>query len=224
MKSLTFFIPLFILNINLYSEEGMELKDIHTLQVYDGIIVNIVRSDSNFLELIDKDLRMSDFKITEEYGTLKIRLVPGSKKPDKAQLRLKYKSIGKMEGYGRAEIWTENLIIGDHLEIVLKSGAQSYADMDVKKLVVRLQEGALLKAEGYAIDQQIDVVTNSTFSAYELEGSTGIIEAKTGGIAKVNIEEELSARASYKGFISYKGSPKIDKKKSFGGIIEMYSD
>jgi hypothetical protein len=49
------------------------------------------------------------------------------------------------------------------------------------------------------------------------------VKASSGGKAKINVENELDAEASSKGFISYKGKPvKINRIVSSGGTISVY--
>jgi hypothetical protein len=67
------------------------------------------------------------------------------------------------------------------------------------------------------------VSTSATLSAYELECESVTIKASSGGKAKINVETELNADASSKGFISYKGKPsKITRNAVSGGTISTY--
>jgi hypothetical protein len=104
-----------------------------------------------------------------------------------------------------------------------QSGGISDLDADIRFLLGQGIEGAILSAEGYATEQDIVVATSGTLSAYDLESENIKVKASSGGKAKINVEKELDAVVSSRGFVSYKGNPSIIRPTlSSGGTLSVY--
>jgi hypothetical protein len=193
------------------------------IQIYDGIIVTLERSEENELcPGIDTDL--DKLQITVADGILRIRKIPGTKYENAPQLKVKYLQLTHIEAYGKADIDAPKLIISDSLSITLKSGSRFYGSCDVKYFNALVTEGSLLKIDGYAITQDIQVNSKATFSGFKLIGEDAQLKATTGGTIKVYIENNISGSSTTGGYIGYMGSPKMDVKTSVGGKIVASDD
>ncbi|MCG8697497.1 MAG: DUF2807 domain-containing protein [Bacteroidales bacterium] len=219
MKKLVAFLLIIAGCIHAYPQTISTYDSLNSISVYDGIIINIERSDSNVLSFVKGTITENDLELKYENNALSIRLKPEFRSNGQVALLLKYKSLHSVSGFGKAEITGNNLLISDSLSIEFKSGAMGYIDMDVKKLHVYLVEGALFQSEGYAVDQRIYVYTNATFSGFKLEGDTGTVVAGSTAKAKINISKELDAVARSKGYIGYKGQPNFTRRKTILGEI-----
>lgn len=193
-------------------------NEFNTVQIYDGIIASLERADSNQL-CAGIETNLEDLLISNENGILRIRKIAGKKYDKQPIILINYKTINSIEIYGKSDIDTRNLILGDTLSIVLKSGSRFYADCDVKYLSVDVSEGSLLKIDGYALTQNIKSSGKATFSGFELEGEQAEVSATRGGIIKLNISKEITGSSTSTGHISYKGSPRKDVKTSLGGKL-----
>jgi hypothetical protein len=208
------------------SQPGDSLKatePFSTIQIYDGIEITLERGEGYYLSL-GPNTELENLSISLENGTLKIRKIPGNKYPKPPALKIIFKELKVIEGFSKANIDAKNLIKGDSVKVVLKSGATLYAGFDIKYLEVNIIEGCLFKADGYATIQKIDVATKATFAGFELEGVEAEVKTSTGGKAKVNVEKKLTATASSGGFISYRGNPATFEKTSLGGKIIRDTD
>lgn len=199
------------------------LSQFENIEVYDGIILTLERGDSNIL-FSAAGTELDKLEVSLTGNTLRIRKLPGTKYDKDPQLRLVYKNIKSISGYGKADLDTRNLILTDSLSIILKSGARFYGSFDVDFLKADITEGCLFTAKGYADIQLLEVNLKASISAFELEGKTGEVRAAGGGKAKINISDKLNAEAVSGGYIGYKGSPKLQEKKSLGGKIVKDSD
>jgi hypothetical protein len=193
------------------------------VQVYDAVVASFEKGDEYKICPGD-NTQISDLQIVIEDNTLKIRKIAGKKYDKLPRVVITYKTLEQIEGFGQATLDTRNLIKQESIKILLHSGATFYASFDVKFLEVEMSEGCLLKADGYANYQTINVSTKATFSGFELEGNQGEVKAVTGGTAKINITEKLDAQASTKGTINYKGTPKMESKATLGGVINAYRE
>jgi hypothetical protein len=202
-----------------------KLVNFEKLSVSDGIIVQLEKGNQETVtfkyEGVDGGKIISEVKD----GELSLKIPLGYSKDTKVRAYLTYKTLTAISGSSKAEIDSKSLFKGDSLKIDLRSGAKIYASFDINYLQASIIEGAVLSADGYAVIQQIDVSTSGTFSGYNLEGDSITVKASAGGKAKINAEKELDAIATLKGYISYKGNPKIKRiEPKFGGTIEKYKE
>ncbi len=192
--------------------------DFTAVQVYNGIQVDLIRSDQNKW-CCDTSTNFSDLDFALEEGVLTLRRAPGSDKDKAAIVKIYYTNLKSIAAYNKSTIGTPNLMKTDSVLVTLKTGAIFYGSFDIKYLEADVSEGCLFGADGYAIEQKVIVSLKATFSGFELEGEKGEIKATSGGKAKVNILETLKATATAGGYIGYKSSPKVEEKISLGGKI-----
>jgi hypothetical protein len=199
------------------------LNSFSKLVVGDRIIVRLVKAESESASIQTQGIDASAVKMEISGNTLNIRIFgkPFTKK--KVMITLNYTKLTSIIVNGGADVTTSSLFKTDTLFVDLKSGGMLYLDADIGYLYGKVIEGAILNAEGYAVEQDIMVATSGTLSAFNLESEKVTVKASSGGKAKINVEKELDAEASSKGFISYKGNPsKINRIVNSGGTITVY--
>jgi hypothetical protein len=217
------FSVLFLSALCAQEPENRPLGSFTRLIVGDKIIVRLVKSDLESALIQTQGINSSAVKTEIAGNTLDISIYgePFTKK--KVMITLHYSRIISIAVNGGAEVNTSSLLKTDTLFVDLKSGGMLFLDADIGYLSGKVIEGALLNAEGYATEQNIVVATSGTLSAFDLESEKIKVKASSGGKAKINVENELDAEASSKGFISYKGKPvKINRIVSSGGTISVY--
>lgn len=205
----------------LNGQEALDSVKVNTfskIEIYDGILIYLERGDKESIYGVDKT-KAEKLNFSVEDGTLKIRKIVGNKYDEDPTVKVTYKKLKAISGYGRANIHTQNLVLDDSIEVKLKSGAIFYGSFDIKYLEADITEGCLFTADGYANEQLIDVNLKATFSGFELEGITANVKASTGGKAKMNISDNLKVYATTGGYVGYKGDPKLDKDTSLGGKV-----
>jgi hypothetical protein len=211
------------LNLGAQERGRRNLDSFSELVVGDRILVRLVRSEKESAEIQTQGIDASAVKTEISGNTLTISIYGEPFTRKKVMITLHYVSLTSISVTGGADVTTTSLFKSDKLNIDLKSGGMLTLDADIGYLTGKLAEGAILTAEGYATVQDIVVYSTATLSAYDLESEVVKVKAVTGGKAKINVEKELDAESSSKGFISYKGNPpKINRIANSGGIIEAY--
>ncbi len=193
------------------------------VQIYDGVVASFEKG-TEYKVCPGENTQISDLQIIIEENTLKVRKISGKKYEKMPRVKIYYQTLEEIEGFGQASMDTRNLIKQESIKVYLHSGATFYASFDVKFLETEVLEGSLLKADGYANYQTISVSTKATFAGFDLEGNQGEVKANTKGIAKINIVEKLTATASTKGEVLYKGEPKLEKTVSLGGLVTHFKE
>jgi hypothetical protein len=199
------------------------LNSFSGLVVSDRVIVRLVKStkESANIKVQGIDATAVKTEIANNKLSISVYGEPFTKK--KVMVTLNYVNIKNIEVNGGADVSTSSLFKADSLQVDLKSGGMLYLDADIEYLSGKVIEGAILTAEGYATRQDIVVATSGTWSAFDLESEIVKVKVSSGGKAKINVEKELNADASSKGFVSYKGNPaKINRTVNSGGTISVY--
>jgi hypothetical protein len=200
-----------------------ELTPFTKLVVGDRIIVRLVKSDKESAVIQAQGISASAVKTDISNNTLNVSIhgEPFTKK--KVMITLHFVKLTDIEVNNGADVSTASLFKADSLHVELKSGGILYLDADLESLSGRVAEGSILSAEGYATRLDMAVSTTATLSAFDLETEFAKVRAVAGGKAKINVESELDAEVSSKGYISYKGKPgKINRIANSGGSITEY--
>ena len=201
------------------------LGDYSILKVYNGIEVELVKSDEQRLEITGEKSEM--VKIKNVNNTLKLSL-PFSLKPEnnaadgKVLIKLYYsKNIAIVDANEGATI-TGKGFNQDKLEVNAQERAFINLTSKVKYLIVKTTSGGIVKLTGTTENQEVDVDLYGIYNGFAMQ-TTGnsTVKAGTGAKAEILAGQTLNATVSFGGSIFYKGNPEVVKdKKVIGGIIQ----
>jgi hypothetical protein len=226
MKNIIYICVLFF-SFNALSQTTVtkNLGDFTTLKVYNGIEVELIKSEDQKLEVTGNKSEM--IKIKTVNNTLKLSL-PFSLKPDNNSangeviIKLYYnKNIAVIDANEGSTI-TGKEIYQDKLEVNSQERAFINLVVKVKYLDVIAISGGIIKLTGTTKNQNVDVNLYGIYNGFALKtkGNT-TIKSGTGAKAEVFAGETLNAKVSFGGSIFYKGNPEVVKdKKVIGGIIQ----
>ena len=201
------------------------LGDFSTLKVYNGIEVELIKSDIQKLEITGE--KSEKVKIKNVDNTLKLSL-PFSLKPEnnsadgKILIKLYYnKNINLIDANEGATI-TGKDFIQERVEVNAQERAFINLSTKLKYLKVRTSSGGIVKLSGDVDNQEVDVDLYGIYLGFKLKTSgNSNVKAGTGAKAEIFAGETLNAKVSFGGSIFYKGNPEVIKdKKVIGGIIQ----
>ena len=216
---------LFSFNALAQSVITKNLGDFTTLKVYNGIEVELIKSNEHKLEITGEKSEI--VKIKNVNNTLKLSL-PFSLKPEnnaangKVLIKLYYnKDIAIIDANEGSTITGKN-IIQDKLKVNTQERAFINLVIKVKYLEVRASSGGMIKLTGITKNQNVDVDLYGIYNGFGLKAEVNsIVKAGTGAKAEILAGEILNAKVSFGGSIFYKGTPEVLKdKKVIGGIIQ----
>ncbi len=187
------------------------------LYVGDRMVVSLVKSDHEAISIKTQEMNPDNILSTVQNNTLRLTVVREIFGKGKIYVTVYYKTLKALDIQNGAEVSTESLFKSDSLAVVLKSGGMLYLDADINYLNSYVIEGSLLSAEGYAVTHDIVVATKATVSAFDLESEVVKVKATSGGIAKINVEQQLTAETASGGYIAYRGNPGIKNLNSNRG-------
>ena len=226
MKKLFFLSIFFITNICVsQSIVKKNLGDFTTLKVYNGIEVELIKSEEQKIEISGE--KSEKTKIKNVNNTLKLSL-PFSLKPEnnsadgKILVKLFYnKNIAIIDANEGSTITGKDF---KQDKLVIKTQERAYINLviNVKHLEIKASSGGIIKLSGECKNQNIDLDLYGIYHGFNLNSSGNTtVKSGTGAKAEVLAGETLNAKVSFGGSIFYKGNPEVVKdKKVIGGIIQ----
>lgn len=217
-------LPLVLLNHS-YAQEASPKTSFHKIVVSGKLLVQIARAEEYSVEIKTMEAKDKCLINTIEEGILTLKLTSGSGCKGKVVVNVGCPVLSEIEISGRAEVATGNVLTGDSLLVTMRSRGKAYIDLDIKYLETKISDGAMVRFEGYAVEQAVSISTSSTYSGWDLEGDIVRVQAASNAVVKVNAQEEIQATAGSGAYIGIKGDPakkEIDGKSY--GEIEFLTD
>lgn len=200
------------------------LGDFSELKVYNGIEVELIKSNEQKLEITGE--KAEKVKVKLKGNTLKISLkFPETVAEGKANIKLYFnKEIAIIDANETAVI-TGKELNQQQLEVKVQEGAFINLVVKTKHLKVKASSGGILKLSGTTKNQEVNVDLGGVYHGYNVKATDlTMIKAGSGAKAEVNASETLDLKVSFGGSIYYKGKPEVLKeKKVIGGVIEQRS-
>lgn len=222
MKKLLTLVSLFTI-FSIYSQDTIKkaVGDFTTLKVYNGIDVELIKSDKQEIVITGEKAQKVNLKTTRDI--LKLYLpFPESLANGKVKIVVYYsKDIDIIDANEGASITAKEF---KQQKVEIKTQEMAFINMvlEVQYLTIKAVTGGAIKLTGSTKNQTIEVNNSGVYRGYNLKvENTTYIRAALGGKGEVNSGETLDAKVSFGGTIFYKGTPEVLKtKKVLGGTIE----
>lgn len=200
------------------------LGDFSELKVYNGIEVELIKSNEQKLEIMGE--KAEKVKVKLKGNILKISLkFPETVAEGKANIKLYFnKEIAIIDANETAVITGKDLN-QQQLEVKVQEGAFINLVVKTKHLKAKASSGGILKLSGTTKNQEVNVDLGGVYHGYNVKATDlTMVKAGSGAKAEVNASETLDLKVSFGGSIYYKGTPEVLKdKKVIGGVIEQRS-
>jgi len=211
------------------SAQTVELNSFDKVDVSGGISVDLIYSNKveakvNMIEGNYEDLIIE----TKPNGRLSISFKKqkgwsswgGSRE---AEIDLYYNnSIDEISVSAGATVESSELFSAKYMKFDASSGGIICLDVDVEKVKSDANSGAIITLEGNAVRQDVDVSSGAIYKAVDLKSDDADVDASSGSIAKVWVENRLTADAGSGAIIKFTGEPRhkdLDSGKWSGAII-----
>jgi hypothetical protein len=226
MKNI-FFILMLLVHVASQSQStvSQNLGDFTTLKVFNGIEVELIKSNEQKIEIRGKKSEKVTIKNVDK--TLKLTL-PFSLKPENNSadgeviVKLFYSSnIDVIDANEGATITGKDI---NQEKLVVNSQERALINLVVntKYIEVKTSSGGIIKLSGTTKHQDVNLDLYGVYRGFNLKTeNTSTVKAGTGAKAEIFAGETLTAKVSFGGSIFYKGNPELIKdKKVIGGIIQ----
>lgn len=170
---------------------------------------------------VEADENLQNIIITEvKNGILNIY---SEKNIWKAAARKVYVTAKTLEGItatSGAEVYTQETIAVNTIDINASSGAQIEISLDANSVETNATSGAHIYVIGLTENHTSSATSGASIDAYKLRSKQVTVNVTSGADINIYASESINATATSGGDIDFKGSPKkINKTKNSGGSI-----
>jgi len=216
-----FILTLLIIPSLLLSQENVNrnLGEFTKLSVYDGINLELIKSDENKVEASGDNTRF--IVVKNKNGNLKIRLNLQKRfSGNKTIVKLYYKNIYSFIAHEGSNIFSKDTIKQADLKIKSHTGSRIDIPVELNSISVTSTAGAKVTLRGSATYLEASSATGSEINARNMVIEDGDVSALSGSMVDVRAETSLEAIARIGGVINvHSKTERITEKVSLGGVV-----
>ena len=198
--------------------ETREVGSFEEIGVSGSFDIDLVKGKEGLIEIkVEKNLL--PYLVTDvENGKLKIRWKKGTNVQTNRGVHLivHFKEINDIASSGSSDIKSNDLIKTDNLEVAVSGSGNINLQLDVETLNARVSGSGDLNFKGRAGNFKAAMSGSGDIEAFALETSTANLKISGSADITISVKDELYARVSGSGDITYKGNPKIEDIKVSG--------
>lgn len=194
--------------------------DFSEIKVFDLIEVNLIKSDTNRVEITGEDIE--DVEVINKNGKLKIRMkLDKIFNGEKTFVAVYYTKLNIIDGNEGAFISSNELITQDYIELRAQEGARLKIGLDVDKVEIRAVTGGIIETRGKANTQNITLNTGGIYEGRSFQTKNTSVNIKAAGEADVYASNEVTAKVLAGGDVFIYGNPEnINERTTLGGRVK----
>lgn len=204
--------------------ETRNVKGFNAIKVSTGIDLYLTMDDKEAVKLVADDEIIDKIRTEVKDGTLHIYIKNswfnwnGNNKTRKAYVSVK--ELSKLHASSGSDVKTENTLKGETLEVKASSGSDMELDVHYKNLTLDTSSGSDARLSGKVKTFMAEASSGSDIKAKGLNTQICKLRASSGSDIAITVSDELYARASSGGDITYSGNPQVrDTDESSGGDV-----
>jgi len=171
----------------------------------------VVIADNNLHEVIETKV---------EGGVLKVYVNENIRWAKEKKVMVTVEKLSGLETSSGSNVWSQNQITSENLEMKATSGANITLDVNAKYLKAGCSSGANIKISGLAKEADLETSSGANLKGEELKAENCKMRASSGGNVSSTVNGRLEAHASSGGNVVYYGEPtETDVNTSSGGNI-----
>ena len=171
----------------------------------------VVIADNNLHELIETKV---------EGGVLKVFINENIRWAKEKKVMVTVAKLTEVHTSSGANVWSQNQIMSENLELKASSGANITMDVNAKCLKADCSSGANIRLSGLAKEADLGTSSGANLKGEGLKADSCKMKASSGGNVSATVNDRLEAKASSGGNVAYYGNPKeTDVNTSSGGNI-----
>lgn len=226
MKKLGIVLMLVCLSLmaNAQNRERREIESFDKINVFGNIYVEMIQGEKESLDIVTRNVNISDIDIELEEKTLKIKM-KSNLFDDEAEVKIKvvYNELREISSNAAAEIIVKDLIKTDKLFLNATSGARIKLSVELNAIDIKAYQGAHIDITGNSKLQESFVNTGGILSGSNFTSSEVFIKMNTGGKAEIIVKDKLEAGVNTGASLNYFGTPENENiKTSLGGKISAW--
>ena len=201
------------------SKIDRNLGDFSKVAVYDGINLELIKSDENKVEITGKNTNFVVVK--NKNGDLKIRLnLERRFSGDKTKVSLFYKTLYNIISHEGSNVFSKDTIKQADLNVKANTGSTLNFIVALNTLNTTSATGSTVNLSGNAEYHDCSTSTGAEIDAEKLTTTETYATSTTGGLIEVSATKELEANSKLGGIINvYEKTDKIVESISLGGVV-----
>jgi len=225
MKKIIYIVALVVLPNLLSAQTERKIGDFQKLSVYDGINVELIKSDTNRVEINGKNTAY--IVVKNKNGDLKIRLsVERRFSGNRTKVSVFYKSLYSVISHEGANVFSKDTISQADLNLKANSGSRQNMIVKLNTLQATATAGAKINIKGLAKYQELSATTGAEIMASKIQNEEANVVSTTGALIDVSTTKDLKVNSKIGGIINvHTKTDKITEKISVGGAVNyLYED
>ena len=201
------------------SKIDRDLGEFSRVAVYDGINLELIKSEENKVEITGKNTNFVVVK--NKNGDLKIRLnLERRFSGDKTKVTLFYKTLYNIISHEGSNVFSKDTIKQADLNIKANTGSTVNIIVDLNTLNTTSATGSTVNLSGNTEYHDCSTSTGAEINAEKLTPTETYATSTTGGLIEVSVTKELEANSKLGGVINvHKKTDKIVESISLGGVV-----
>ena len=187
--------------------------------------IYLVKGKEGHLDIKIED-NLLPYLVTEvDNGQLKIKWKKGTSISTRkgVVITVQFESINGVGLTGSGDIVSKDLIKADHFKVAISGSGDMDLEVESNSLRAAVSGSGDIVLKGSTKSFEAAVAGSGDISAFHLKSDNAEIKVSGSGDVELTVQNELKARVSGSGDISYKGNPKIqDIKVSGSGDVSSY--
>lgn len=208
-------------NGNVTIEDREANESFSTIKATEGLDVYLTQGEETSIA-VEADENLHELILTDiENGVLKIHTQQNIGRASSKKVYVSFKDISSIISTSGSDVYSENTIKADELELKSTSGSDMKLEVDTNILNCKSTSGSDLKLSGKTKKLIAEATSGSDIKAGNLEAESSHVKATSGADITINTSKELVAKANSGGDIKYYGNPeKVEKSDSASGSIK----
>jgi len=198
----------------------VKLDNFKEVKVFDGISVNLIKSDTNRAIISGEDT--GKVVLVNSDGVLRIRMqLTKIFSGYKTFVDIYYKeTINVIDVNEDAFIGSKDVFKQDVLELKAQEGGELTIQAEVEQMLIKAVSGGVIEAVGSANVQDVQINTGGVYEGRDLRSRFSTINVNAGSRAEVYATDYVKAAVKAGGEVQVYGNPtKLEEKTVFGGSI-----
>ena len=199
----------------------MELQSFDEVKGFDGISIELIRSNENKAEI--SGANTSKVAIVNNKGVLKIRMnIDKIFSGYRTFVKLYYsRDLRIIDINEDARIYSNDIMVQSVLDVRAQESGELQLNCQVEQLLVKAVTGGDIVLKGFTDNQDIVINTGGSFKGAEFKSKFTTVKVNAGGNASIYATKYVKADVKAGGTVKVFGNPeKMDEKTVFGGKIE----
>ena len=197
------------------------LEPFKEIKVFDGISLNLIRSDRNEAVVYGENTRQ--VAVVNTGDVLRIRMeITKIFSGYRTFVDLYYSDpILVIDVNEDARIVSKDVIRQDVLEVKAQEGGEIKVEAEVTQFLVKAVTGGVVSASGRSQNQDVQINTGGNYEGREFRTGFCTVNVNAGSTAEINASDYVKATVKAGGKVFVYGDPaKMEEKTVFGGEIK----